>query len=121
MLEGKSFYRRREYVTPLYEVPIPHRALSEYELWECEDKTLQCFSDKNFINNLDKETMTPDDSLNLVKFSKISDYWVVFNSLRDFVDGLTFEITTRIRGASKLASHIREISGEGKEEQVKDF
>jgi len=122
LLEGKQFYRKRQYKSKFYDIPLPYRALSEYELWECESKSFEEIENKEDLMDLKPDQkLTAEQAISLAKASKISDYWVVFYSMREYVEGLTIELVKRVRGVSELARKIREESGVGREEEIKDF
>jgi len=122
-LEGKNFYKRREYSNDkYYPVPIPYRALSEFEIWECQEKAMESLENKDLIKDLKTgDKVTVEQALVLAKLSKLTDYWLVFYSLVDFVEGLTFNLVKKVRGVSELAEKIRTSSGLGREEEVEDF
>ncbi|RLC37096.1 hypothetical protein DRH29_03030 [candidate division Kazan bacterium] len=65
--------------------------------------------------------LDPKQALALSRAAKLVDYYIIFYSIRDFVENLTFEIVTRFRGAKEFADHIRHISGIGREKEIQDF
>jgi hypothetical protein len=122
LIEGKNFYRRREYKSKYYDVPIPFRALSEYELSECETKAFTSIKNINDIKGIDEgQDLLPSQALILTQATNQTAYYIIFYAIKEFVKDLTFEIITRFRGATEFAQHIKQVSGMGTEEAVKDF
>jgi len=109
-------------VSKHYEIPVPYRALSEYELSECELKAFGELEDLKVLSSVQSgESLKPKQALNLTRASRKADYYIIFHSIRDFVEDLTFEIVTRFRGAKEFADHIRHISGIDREDEIQDF
>ena len=122
LIEGKDFYRKRQYKSSFYQIPLPYRTLSEYELWECDMKAFESVGNKDVLMSFDENTkLTPEQSMMLARATKLTDYLIVLAAMKDFVDGLTIELVFRMKGVPAFATLIRKESGVGSEEEIKNF
>jgi len=128
-IEGDTFYRRRDYKGK-YKLPVPYRALSEYELSQADYKSEFMLSDedKKIIESIEYNEEKPEDTelthIQGLCFKRkviLEDMWIVFLAIKPFVEGVTFDHMKIFKGLSVFAKRIREDSGANLEEKVKDF